>query len=134
MIKSRLITLADHLEKIAARPPKRREFSLVGWFSRRYKREKNKDIVCGYCCCAIGEATFIPAFKKLGLYMDGSSPAFKEYWQWDAVKAFFGLTYDEANYLFSYMSYAAAAKTTPAQVSTRIRDFAAPQMNRGVKA
>lgn len=81
-----------------------------------------KDIKCGSTACALGWAASIPEFMKqgLGLYVDGDRLNFsssvdgevvfitadgEKYMNYKAGEKFFGITYDEAEWLFSPDSY-----------------------------
>lgn len=120
MIKSRLLLLADRLDKIDALPlPKRhREFNLSVWV--------RKD-ECGTAACAVGEATFIKRFRELGLRYSKreNSPAFKGLLNWPAVQKFFGITHHEATSLFTEGGYERrgifGSKLKPSTVATSIR-------------
>ena len=96
MIKSRLLLLAERLEKIEALPkPKRtRDFNLNVWV------RKNE---CGTAACAVGEATFIKRFRDLGLRYSKrlNYPTFKGQISWAAVSKFFGITHHQATSLFT---------------------------------
>lgn len=120
MIKKRLLKLADRLERIAAKPPKKRAFNLFHWFI--------KGTNCGTQCCAVGEAGMIPEFRELGLKVTGN-PRFKNAEGWQAVVNFFGLnSFAEAYYLFSSYEYPRAfmaPHTGPDEVAERIREFVA---------
>lgn len=120
MIKKRLLTLADRLERIAVKPPKTRRFSIHTWLAHDS---------CGTQCCAVGEASFIPEFRRLGLTAHRSrGPQFKNLEGWGATTKFFGLTALEADYLFSSYYYQRDPEGTfvgPAEVAERIRAFVA---------
>ena len=113
MIKKRLLTLADALDKLAVKPRKRFTFSLAGWF----RREK----ICGTTACAVGLASTLPEFKRLGLKIHDYLPAFRDLRGWYAVQKFFGISYDAAEYLFSYTQYESNDTTKPKAVADRIR-------------
>ncbi len=114
MIKSRLLLLAERLEKIQATPKKKRtrEFDMKSWV------HKNK---CGTAACAVGEATFIKRFRDLGLRYSGrhAGPSFKGHLYWSAVQKFFGITAHEATRLFA----ALYTNHDPGDVAASIRGF-----------
>lgn len=58
--KNRLLKLADFLETV---PPKRFRFS--SWVGDDW--QGREDLSCGTTACAVGWASTIPAFRKLGL-------------------------------------------------------------------
>ena len=100
----RLALLAYYLPSI----PKD-QFSLVSWHH-----------------CAIGWATKIPEFVVEGFKMTdetASMPAYKKWINWTAVGKFFGLTKDEAEYLFSMFKYNHPYITAPIFVAQRINKF-----------
>lgn len=76
---------------------------------------------CGYVACAIGHAALDPWFNEKGFrFNDRLNPEFDgDFGQW-AVKAFFRIRSDDANYLFYPQSYKNA---TGANVAKRIREF-----------
>lgn len=115
MIKRRLLLLADRLDRIAKRPPKKRTFDLSMWF--------DNDDPCNTVCCAVGEATFIPEFRKLGLGLTPTSqePSYKGEGSWRAVALFFDLDENQSHRLFMSTQYPRNA--TPDMVAGRIREF-----------
>lgn len=85
---------------------------------------------CGFAGCAIGWATSIPAFKYAGFKLDDKNPhpTWKELNNWNAVKAFFDITFQDASYLFDSWSYTTRngnrkKNLSPVEVADRIRDF-----------
>lgn len=58
----RLLKLADFLDKL---PPKR--FNYCKWVGDDWRGAK--DLSCGTTACALGWATTIPQFRKLGLFL-----------------------------------------------------------------
>lgn len=120
MIKRRLLILADRLEKIAAKPPNNREFNLRFWLQR--------GLDCGSACCAVGEATFIPELRRLGLKAKTNprngiiSPHYGKDCGWAAVQKFFGLGASQARHLFDMYSYKLEESIKPEVVAARIRE------------
>jgi hypothetical protein len=115
MKAKRLLRLADWLDRIAKTPPKTREFNLFYWKQNR---------ACGTVCCAVGEASLIPEFKKAGLKV-APYPEFKGTNGWDAVKRFFDINYLDVIHLFAATSYGPDEVSEPAVVADRIRKFVA---------
>jgi hypothetical protein len=124
MIKSRLLLLAERLEKIAAKPPKNRKFDLRVWFRKPNTPSFFDPYFCGTTCCAVGEATLIPRFKELGLkYKNRVGPVFKRYEGFHAAEKFFGISNLEAIKLFTTAFYLDGSETKPDDVASRIRAF-----------
>ena len=76
--------------------------------------------------CAIGWATKIPEFVKLGFCMDENypiAPVYHSHENWKAVQKFFGLSEFAANYLFSMYSYKNSYFLSPMRVVCRIKKF-----------
>ena len=113
MNKTRLLTLAKHLRTV---PPDK--FDLAYW-------------KCGAAGCAIGHACDIPSLKYDGLRMEHSGypfqgePVFGEQRGWDAVASFFGISRDNAFFLFDEDSYIDddLESTRPEVVADRIEAF-----------
>lgn len=126
MIKSRLLTLADHLDRVSERHMHgqriARKFDMNTWYRRTE---------CGTAACAIGEATHIPRFRKLGLRLkprltcDRLYPALRKLRGWAAVQSFFGISFEVARYLFWGDSYPGYPSVGPALVAARIREYVA---------
>jgi len=78
---------------------------------------------CGYSACAVGHAMFDNRFIALGLYQHKGCPAYNGLDNWDAVEAFFGISYDSAATLFSPCQYSNedGEPTTPAEVAQRVQ-------------
>ena len=101
----RLAVLADWLETI---PPERIEMG--AW-------------KCGTSACAVGWGCASPALAEEGLrfatrWGSVESPSYDGRSDWDAVEAFFDLTFDEADFLF--FDYDDPSKSA---VVARIREF-----------
>lgn len=119
MIKVRLRLLAERLEKIDATVKSKR----VRTFDIRTWVRKNE---CNTVACAVGEATFMKRFRDLGLrWSPGAvSPAYKNYFGWLAVQKFFGLTLDQATWLFTVGGYGrSTGNVGPGEVAARIREL-----------
>jgi hypothetical protein len=89
---------------------------------------------CGTVACACGFAAQLPSFNVEGLcigslynYPGGDTAIqYKDKYNWAAIKEFFGLTMDEAQWLFSETSYSnrnSSTRTTPEDVAKRIKEF-----------
>jgi hypothetical protein len=86
---------------------------------------------CGTVACAVGWAASDPGFKRAGfsLRKHESSiwgnlhvPHYGEVNHWTAVEKFFGLSREQAEYLFLHLSYS-GYDATPREVAERIRNF-----------
>jgi len=119
MFVRRLEKLADHLETVARQPKPERVFDLASWFGR-------DPYTCGTRACAVGEACFIPEFKKAGLRLTEDTPfivpTYKDSDNWDAVCAFFGIKLPTAIRLFNMYSYPDEARNDSERVAYRIRN------------
>ena len=73
---------------------------------------------CGTTGCAVGWACTIPEFKEAGLAYKDYTVRYDGLIGFQAVQAFFGLSFMEAMYLFSETSYKANA--SPSDVAERI--------------
>lgn len=124
----RLLKLAEHLETGVPR----KRFNMNFW-----KREAG----CGTVCCAMGHGVSVPSLRRAGLKF-----LFTELWQdndddeerdytvvcngqegLSAAEEVFGISFDQAEYLFMPMSYSAELDSfqpiTPKIVARRIRKF-----------
>jgi hypothetical protein len=109
MHAQRLTALAALLATV---PPEK--FDLEGWRmdkpgGNECWQEKLTDAMllnpaCGTCGCAVGWACAMPEFQQQGLVWE-KTPAFGEERGWDAVSAFFDLSDDATQYLFSASHY-----------------------------
>lgn len=145
--KRRLLKLADFLDEL---PPTR--FNYESWVGDSWEGRSN--LSCGTTACALGWATTIPSFRKLGLRLKtnrryGSthvtlssltgSAAYAENAPRLAAREVFGLNLDEFEYLFipattiiindkmvNSPGYSASAK----RVATHIRKFVKRKYNR----
>ncbi len=63
----RILKLADYVE---VQHPTKFDFSLVVGFDWKGA----KDLSCGTTACALGFATTMPFFRKLGIYLTGNPP------------------------------------------------------------
>ena len=125
MNEKRLLRLAKRLESL--KPNRGRRFDLKYWYRAN----------CETTACAIGEAGLLKEFNKEGFTLtadlqpfydfvvyEGHTvliPAFEGKTNNDAVKAFFGISDRDVNYLFLYYSY--DYKATAKDVAKRIRMF-----------
>jgi len=108
MNKERLTKLAQHLLTV---PPEK--LKMHNW-------------TCGTAACAVGHACAMPEFKAEGLALSHSNkyPVLTTIYAsgWNAVEAFFDISYEAAQYLFSHEHY--FVQPTPREVSERIAEFA----------
>lgn len=103
----RLLKLAKHLETNV----KPERFDMWSW-------------TCGATACALGHACTIPHFKRNGLHLcigDYPTPTYQSRTGFMAGATFFGLSYDQAVYLFDSDRYAARSMRSPKIVARRIR-------------
>jgi hypothetical protein len=140
MDTERLLKLADLLENDAAND-KGVRFNLSLWArpsgEDEFKPRQKVKIDCGTTACAVGLACISGTFRDDGLRysikkFDGFCPIFEKAEGWNAVKDFFGLSFDDAYYLFGDSSYP-SGKTQGAEgeryVARRIRD-----LTRGIRS
>ena len=90
---------------------------------------------CGTVACACGWAAMDLEFQEQGLYLSAGIPALRvgdrRLASWPAVEHCFGLTYQEAQYLFADEAYGGhpaensyvGSGTTTADVIARIREL-----------
>lgn len=91
----RLLKLADFLEKL----PKER-FNFSSWVGDDW--EGAKDLSCGTTACALGWATAMPEFHRLGLKLDSEGwPRYNREVGADAAKSIFAIDSEEAEFLFT---------------------------------
>lgn len=125
--KDRLRRLAKLLCKQAEKEHSSKrtvKFDLIHWGESRTKLTRS----CGTTACAVGLACLTPEFQKEGLTSCGNNkrliPMFNGQRSWDAVKSFFGISYEEAKELFSYMAYSTSVGPDAAMaISERITRF-----------
>lgn len=136
MNKRRLLKLADLLEA-DAKNKKGIKFDLETWGYANNDDDAPVSHSCGTTACAVGLAVVSGAFKRSGLknYFEGGSsicPEFEGKNEWPAVRAFFGLSFGEDEFLFSDHRYP-VGKTIGAigerYVAKRIRDFVAGKVS-----
>jgi hypothetical protein len=141
--KKFLLILADYLYKV-----RRNRFYFATWVGADWKGDK--DLSCGTTACALGHATMIPKFRKMGLrlfkgrgiwsgqvvgvalgrrlpctcYSDAADISFR------AAMRLFGLTPEQALFLFApeqdlagFKKPSPGTNATPKQVARHIRNF-----------
>jgi hypothetical protein len=120
----RLLKLADFLETVP-----RKRFDFTKWVGLDWKGKA--DLSCGTSACAIGWATTIPSFRKLGLKLSlndaGGTPVFNGDFGSDAVAHFFDISILDAEFLFFPLYNDLGDKATPKQVAKHIREFVAQE-------
>ena len=126
MNSKRLLKLADHLDTVP-----RKVFNMGTW----YDVDTDAAPSCQTQACAMGHATNVPAFRRLGLRKeqtyedcntksyDVTMPGCRNGGGMDAAVELFGIKRDDAEVLFS-PAYDKAPET-PKQVAKRIRRFVA---------
>jgi len=132
--KRRLLALAKFLRGLPAE-----RFDMREWVGKDWKG--GADLSCGTTACALGWATTMPLFRKLGLRLvhtgsiGGGYPqvgdGYESGGRWEyartgyhAAAFLFGITYEEAEYLFLPGSTRPGApRETPKQVARRIEAF-----------
>jgi hypothetical protein len=124
--KSRLLKLADFLEKL---PRKRFCFQ---WFVGLDWKGAD-DLSCGTTACALGWATTMPTFKRLGLAIHKGQfvnlvRLNKRGGPWGAATRLFGISRSESEYLFNPRGCpkrpnCLSGDATPKQVAKHIRQF-----------
>lgn len=111
--KERLLKLAALLRKNAANP-KGVKFDLDAWamYDDRKSQVLSKGPIplnCNTTACAVGLAAISGLFKEEGLgYVAGAGTIIPTYGResaWEAVNSFFGLTENQAGYLFADVYY-----------------------------
>lgn len=137
--KNRLLKLADFLDNLLDE-----QFSFDRWVGNDWDQKAN--LSCGTSACALGWATTIPLFRKLGLRLvanptyegksgfkfvialkDTVNPNNTSYR--DACEKIFGVDKSEANFLFTPGSMLGSSNNylddnaSPAEVSDNIRRF-----------
>lgn len=138
MNKERLLFLAAFLETV----PKEK-FDLSDWRSNNngdgfyslYVPDENLINGCGTTACAVGWACSLPEFNKQGLYYNSDGDitytnlSFEDEWYgsfyegWRAVRKFFDLDGEAADYLFNVSSYECPREEQLQHVIQRIREF-----------
>lgn len=120
----RLAILADALESPIVGASR---FDLHDWFRGIVPATLDQLPECGAAADAIGVACLIREFNVLGFRLEHFGvilrPIFGEWPGWYAVEEFFGLSDEEAHYLFDLTSY--AKSNDPLLVARRIRRFIA---------
>lgn len=129
----RLLKLATFLEKLP-----RRRFDYGSWAGTDWKG--SSDLSCGTTACALGWATTIPAFRRLGLKLvwadDGPDeypyprPVCHQHYSEEAATKVFNLNSEEARFLFlplevnSVQNWKSPGnRASPKQVARHIRRF-----------
>lgn len=122
--KRRLLKLADVLDTIP-----RKRFDYDEWVGPDW--EGAPDLSCGATACALGWATTVPAFRRLGLSLvklsyGGADPVLRvpgkrNAYKQDAAARLFNLTEIETEYLF--LPTETELNATAKQVARKIRRF-----------
>ncbi len=123
--RNRLLKLADKLDSVPDE-----QFSYLSWVGSDW--EGKPDLSCGTTACALGWATTIPSFRKLGLRLHGAVPESPSGTDFDAATGIFGLAYSESIYLFKWevrppttgLDRSPGAYATAKEVAAHLRRFA----------
>lgn len=140
MNKERLLKLAELLEADAAKPDGIK-FDLDVWaipaevlnapFKRPHFKSSIIPLDCGTTACAVGLAAISGVFKDEGLAytLDNGDllPTFGHKVGFCAAEAFFELTFDQGNNLFSSEGYTGSTRGAKGElkVAAKIREFVA---------
>lgn len=143
--RNRLLKLADFLDKLP-----RERFDYGSWVGSDWKGKP--DLSCGTTACALGWATTMPEFRRLGLRLtkgrpDPSNDVFDANMcvtlkqsharatldgSFKAASKVFGLSEEESEYLFApnadhpyddYGKWSPGGEATPKEVARHIRRF-----------
>ena len=89
------------------------QLELHSWVTKQEldKPGISKNVDCGTVCCVIGWACLYKPFNKEGLNLNGSLPTFKEHHSWAAVRHFFGIAQNEAEWIANKRAYDKKATT-----------------------
>lgn len=134
MNKERLLKLADFVEANAVD----NKFNMMTFFSRNTTNPEDLRYKCGTTACLAGWGCLVPEFKRDGYVAKlyditrpdlGIVPTYDGKIMFDALEAFFDLTYEQASYLFG--EYSDLGDNLPRDddgveiAVSRIRDFVA---------
>lgn len=118
------------LERALKALPPESGFNMRSW--AKNKMPSNPDLTCGTSACAIGLACTLPAFKRKGFVLGrivctsetfSAEPIFENRDGYDAVKNFFGITFDDALWLFCPDRYPRPFDVKKEEVIERIRYY-----------
>lgn len=108
----------------------RHRFDITKWFGFKDSVElmdEKQPTHCGYTACAVGHACLDSRFTTQGLTMFKDMPSYEtskgRCTGWRAVQDFFGISREEAEYLFHDSHY--TGSKGPAAVANRLRGFIA---------
>lgn len=95
-------------------------FNMRMWGNSRPLDVKSKKFDCGFAGCAIG---WLPRFvPNTALVRPGDGPCYNGYYNFEAIAQYFGISFEEATYLFSFDNYNTMHATTT-NVANRIELF-----------
>lgn len=120
----RLLALARFLEKLPIN-----RFSYNRWVGNDWRGKP--DLSCGTTACAMGWATTMPRFRRLGLVMNSLGvPVLRDHWGLEAAEKLFALTPKQAEFMFipsrSYrQELSPGISATASEVAAHIRRFVA---------
>lgn len=127
MQRAKLLKLANFLQRL----PKKYKFDLNRWSTK----DQEDDCECKSTACAVGWycSKVAPRSNLKLVYNVFHNPNDAEvvystkngmmYYGWYAVEVYFGLTEEEAEYLFHNCSYKLQDETNPKAVAKRIKQF-----------
>lgn len=78
---------------------------------------------CGFAGCAVGN--YCKARPDSGLTLIRRQPRFGQFSNWEAVEKFFGVSLEQATWLFEGWQYPDELETTVAEVADRVEAFIA---------
>jgi hypothetical protein len=133
MRKDRLLELAKFLKtNISKKKDWKTYFNLGSWGVVGFKEKK-----CGSTACALGWSTVLFPNSGLELVKSNNDNEYElkytvttkfglevdRHYGWEAAAQFFGISYSQAQNLFSPWDYPNENKTHPKTVAKRIEDF-----------
>ena len=126
-----LLLLADGLDQLAKVPHVAEIFNMHTWVQSRFVKSPTNDpeFKCGFAGCALGWAQrFIPNFGiEFKPVFEGATslhPVFNGFQDEGAIAKYFGITVNDASYLFipdEYREEDDEKEILPAEVAARIR-------------
>lgn len=123
----RLLALADFLLELP-----RRKFNFCYWVDVDTWRGSKK-LNCGTTACALGWATTMPRFRRLGLYMARTgTPALRRdpgLTALEVAQVIFGISFTEAAYICTPSTDGQNFDATPKSVAKHIRKFVARKLS-----
>lgn len=128
MYKTRLLLLADKLDKVHKEYPEKFDFNNYIRGTWHDFGSLNLETTCGTSGCALGWATTIPELQKLGFRLVQGAGLYailaSDSWEDLAIKAF-GINRTECSFLFIPAEYenSLPKDASAKEVADRIREF-----------